>query len=61
VLGNNLCLNWVDNIIKKYFWICAKLRGGLKKVYCHAWWYTFVITALGKGKQEDHEFEDSLC
>jgi hypothetical protein len=28
---------------------------------CHEWWYTPVIPALGRCRQEDHKFEASLA
>jgi hypothetical protein len=33
---------------------------GYKRRTVWAWWYTTVIPALGKLRQEDQEFEDSL-
>ena len=34
--------------------------GKKKNVSCQVWWHTLVIPVLGRLRQEDHRFKDSL-
>jgi hypothetical protein len=44
--------------MESYSWRTA--LGIIEKSYCQAWWYTAVIPALKRLRQEDHKLKDNL-